>query len=136
MLVLGQVRSPGSYRLTETTRILDADCHGRGATDKVGQKLTLTRGGSTKEIDLGALTRLGLGNERLQAGDVLHIAGVSSRSSFLVKYAVLVTTGLTSAIVYSMPLVMRGAPAAGRIGRGHTYSPERWADGNRPAGPR
>jgi len=74
VLVLGQVRSPGSYRLTETTRILDVIAMAGGATDKAGQKLTLTRGGSTKEIDLGALTRLGLGNERLQAGDVLHIA--------------------------------------------------------------
>jgi len=73
VLVLGQVRSPGSYRVTESTRLLDVLAMAGGTLDRAGQKLTLTRAGETKEIDLGALMRLGLGNERVQAGDVIHI---------------------------------------------------------------
>jgi protein involved in polysaccharide export with SLBB domain len=72
-LVLGQVRSPGSYRLTDATRLLDVIAMAGGTLDRAGQTLTLTRAGETREVDLGALTRLGLGNERVYAGDVIHI---------------------------------------------------------------
>ena len=56
-LVLGMVRSPGSYRLTDETRLLDVIAMAGGTLDRAGTKLTLTRSGETKEVDLGTLTR-------------------------------------------------------------------------------
>lgn len=73
VLVLGQVRSPGSYRVTEAARLLDVIAMAGGALDRAGQKLSLIRNGETREIDLGSLMRLGLGNERVLPGDVIHI---------------------------------------------------------------
>lgn len=73
VLVLGMVRSPGSYRLTDETRLLDVIAMAGGTLDRAGTKITLTRNGETKEVDLGTLTRLGLGNEKILPGDVIHV---------------------------------------------------------------
>ena len=51
-LVLGQVRSPGNYRLTDATRLLDVIAMAGGTLDRAGQTLTLTRAGETREVDL------------------------------------------------------------------------------------
>ena len=64
---------PGNYRVNAETRILDVIGNAGGVLDTAGSTLLLTRDGRTSEIDLGALTRLGLGNQRVQAGDVLYV---------------------------------------------------------------
>lgn len=72
-LVLGQVRIPGSYLVTEQTRLLDLLAQAGGTQESAGEKLILTRSGVAKEIELGALERLGLQNEKVHPGDVLYI---------------------------------------------------------------
>lgn len=72
-LVLGRVRNPGNYRVHQETRILDLIASAGGTLDNAGTKLLLTRDGQTEEIDLGVLTRLGLGNQRVRPQDVLYI---------------------------------------------------------------
>jgi len=72
-LVLGQVRSPGSYQVREQTRILDLLAQAGGTVERAGDELFLTRDGETKKIELRALERLGLQNERVRPGDVLYI---------------------------------------------------------------
>ncbi|MCK9526157.1 MAG: SLBB domain-containing protein, partial [Limnochordia bacterium] len=73
-LVLGQVRTPGSYRVQEHTRLLDLLAEAGGATERAGDELTLTRDGNATIIDLGALERLGLQNGKVLPGDVLYVA--------------------------------------------------------------
>ena len=73
VLILGEVSRPGNYRVNAETRILDVIGNAGGVLDTAGSTLLLTRDGRTSEIDLGALTRLGLGNQRVQAGDVLYV---------------------------------------------------------------
>lgn len=77
-LVLGEVRSPGSFTVREQTRILDLIAAAGGTTDRAGEELTLIREGAARTIDLGALERLGLQNEKVLPGDVLYI-GEGSR---------------------------------------------------------
>ncbi len=72
-LVLGQVRSPGSYLVKEQTRILDLLAQAGGTGERAGEELFLTRDGVARRIELRALERLGLQNDRVQAGDVLYI---------------------------------------------------------------
>ena len=72
-LVLGQVRSPGSYVVKEHTRILDLLAQAGGTVDRAGDELTITRDGDVMHIDLGALERLGLQNEKVLPGDVLYV---------------------------------------------------------------
>ncbi len=72
-LVLGQVRSPGSYLVKEQTRILDLLAQAGGAAERAGEELFLTRDGAAKRIELRALERLGLQNDRVRPGDVLYI---------------------------------------------------------------
>jgi len=72
-MVLGQVRSPGSFGVGEETRVLDLLARAGGATDRAGEKLSLVRDGVAKEIDLGALERLGLQNERVLPGDIIYV---------------------------------------------------------------
>src|SRR5690606_24636973 len=73
-LVLGAVRSPGSFAVREQWRILDLLAEAGGTTERAGEELTLLRSGVTRTIDLGALERLGLQNERVLPGDVLYVA--------------------------------------------------------------
>jgi polysaccharide export outer membrane protein len=73
-LVLGAVRSPGSFAVREQWRILDLLAEAGGTTERAGDELTLLRSGVTRTIDLGALERLGLQNERVLPGDVLYVA--------------------------------------------------------------
>lgn len=72
-LVLGQVRTPGSYVVKEHTRLLDLLAQAGGAVERAGDALTLTRDGQVTTIDLGALERLGLRNEKVLPGDILYI---------------------------------------------------------------
>ena len=72
-LVLGQVRTPGSYEVKDQTRILDLIAQAGGTADLAGDELTLTRDGEVKHIDLGALERLGLQNEKVLPGDILYV---------------------------------------------------------------
>lgn len=72
-LVLGEVRSPGSFTVREQTRILDLLAEAGGTTERAGEELTLLRDGVTRTIDLGALERLGLGNEKVLPGDVFYV---------------------------------------------------------------
>lgn len=72
-LILGQVRVPGSYRVREQTRLLDLLAGAGGTQDRAGDELVLTRAGVAKTIDLGALERLGLQNEKVLPGDVVYI---------------------------------------------------------------
>jgi protein involved in polysaccharide export with SLBB domain len=72
-LVLGQVRSPGSYALDEQTRLLDLLARAGGTTDRAGEELTLTRDGVAKTVDIGALERFGLQNEPVEPGDVIFV---------------------------------------------------------------
>jgi polysaccharide export outer membrane protein len=72
-LVLGQVRTPGSYLVNEQTRLLDLLAQAGGTQELAGEKLVLTRAGVAKEIELGPLERLGLQNEQVLPGDVLYI---------------------------------------------------------------
>ncbi len=72
-LVLGQVRSPGSYIVKEHTRLLDLLAGAGGTTERAGDELTLSRDGQVTKIDLGALQRLGLQNEKVLPGDVLYV---------------------------------------------------------------
>ena len=73
VLVLGQVSEPGSYRVHGTTRLLDVIALAGGPLERAGETLLLTRDGKTAEIDLGALSRLGLNNRLVHAGDVIYI---------------------------------------------------------------
>jgi len=73
-LILGAVRSPGSFAVREQWRILDLLAEAGGTTERAGDELTLLRSGVTRTIDLGALERLGLQNERVLPGDVLYVA--------------------------------------------------------------
>lgn len=73
-LVLGEVRNPGSYTVREQTRILDLLAAAGGTTDRAGEELTLIRNGETLVIDLGALERLGLQNEKVLPGDVFYVS--------------------------------------------------------------
>ncbi len=73
-LVLGQVRSPGSYLVREHTRLLDLLAEAGGAAERAGDELTLTRDGVVKTIDLGALERLGLQNDVVLPGDILYVS--------------------------------------------------------------
>ena len=72
-LVLGAVRSPGSFAVREQWRF-DLLAEAGGTTERAGDELTLLRSGVTRTIDLGALERLGLQNERVLPGDVLYVA--------------------------------------------------------------
>lgn len=72
-LVLGRVARPGSYRLTDRTKLLDLLAAAGGPLDSAGDRILLTRNESTVEIDLGALTRLGIGNQTILPGDVVYI---------------------------------------------------------------
>ncbi|NLJ79409.1 MAG: hypothetical protein GX335_00065 [Firmicutes bacterium] len=72
-LVLGQVERPGSYPVGEQTRVLDLLAEAGGTKELAGEKINLTRAGETKEIDLGALERLGLQNEKILPGDILYV---------------------------------------------------------------
>ena len=72
-LVLGQVRSPGSYAVNEHTRLLDILARAGGATDRANDEFTLTRDGIATTFNLGALERLGLQNERVLPRDVIYI---------------------------------------------------------------
>lgn len=72
-LVLGAVRSPGAYEVREQSRILDVLAAAGGTAERAGEELTLTRNGVVKRIDLGALERLGLQNEKVLPGDVLYV---------------------------------------------------------------
>lgn len=72
-LLLGQVRSPGSFVVKEHTRILDLLAQAGGTNDRAGDELTITRDGEVISIDLGALERLGLQNEKVLPGDVLYV---------------------------------------------------------------
>ena len=73
-LVLGEVRNPGSFAVREQSRILDLLAAAGGTTDRAGEELTLIRDGVHKIIDLGALERLGLQNEKVLPGDVFYVA--------------------------------------------------------------
>lgn len=73
VLVLGEVRVPGSYLVKEYTRLLDVLVQAGGTSDRSGEILVLTRNGEAKEIELGALERLGLQNEKILPGDVVYI---------------------------------------------------------------
>lgn len=73
VLVLGQVQSPGSFRIHEETRLLDVVAQAGGVTDRAGKSVSITREDSTSEVDLGALSRLGLDNRRLRPGDVVYV---------------------------------------------------------------
>lgn len=72
-LVLGEVRVPGAYVVQEHTRLLDLLAEAGGPSDRAGDELTLTRNGAVTTIDLGALERLGLQNEKIQPGDVVYV---------------------------------------------------------------
>lgn len=72
-LILGQVRTPGSYVVKEQTKLLDLLAQAGGSLDRAGEELILTRAGEARTIDLGGLERLGLQNERVLPGDVLYI---------------------------------------------------------------
>ncbi len=72
-LVLGQVRSPGSYAVNEHTRLLDILARAGGATERASDEFTLTRDGVATTFNLGALERLGLQNERVLPRDVIYI---------------------------------------------------------------
>lgn len=72
-LVLGEVRNPGSFTVREQTRLLDLLAEAGGTTDRAGDELLLLRDGVTRTIDLGALERLGLQNEKVLPGDVFFI---------------------------------------------------------------
>ncbi len=72
-LVLGHVRTPGSYVVKEHTRLLDLLAQAGGTADRAGEELSLTRDGVVQNIDLGALERLGLQNEKVQPGDVIYV---------------------------------------------------------------
>ncbi len=74
VLVLGQVKSPGSFRVHEETRLLDAVAQAGGVTDRAGNSVSITRGETTSDVDLGSLSRLGLDNRRLQPGDVVYVS--------------------------------------------------------------
>mgnify|MGYP000927228155 FL=1 len=73
-LVLGQVRIPGSYIVREHTRLLDLLAEAGGTAERAGDELTLTRDGVVKTIDLGALERLGLQNDKVLPGDILYVS--------------------------------------------------------------
>ena len=73
-LVLGEVRSPGSFEVREQTRVLDLLAKAGGTSDRAGEELTLLRDGVATVIDLGALERLGLQNEKVLPGDVIYVA--------------------------------------------------------------
>jgi polysaccharide export outer membrane protein len=73
-LVLGEVRSPGSFEVREQTRVLDLLAKAGGTSDRAGEELTLLRDGVAAVIDLGALERLGLQNEKVLPGDVIYVA--------------------------------------------------------------
>ena len=73
-LVLGQVRTPGSYIVREQTRLLDLLAEAGGTAERAGDELTLTRDGVVKTIDLGALERLGLQNDKVLPGDILYVS--------------------------------------------------------------
>ncbi len=65
--------APGSYLVKEQTRILDLLAQAGGAAERAGEELFLTRDGAAKRIELRALERLGLQNDRVRPGDVLYI---------------------------------------------------------------
>ena len=73
-LVLGQVRTPGSYIVREQTRMLDLLAEAGGTAERAGDELTLTRDGVVKTIDLGALERLGLQNDKVLPGDIVYVS--------------------------------------------------------------
>lgn len=73
-LVLGQVRIPGSYIVREQTRMLDLLAEAGGTAERAGDELTLTRDGVVKTIDLGALERLGLQNDKVLPGDIVYVS--------------------------------------------------------------
>ena len=73
VLVFGQVRSPGAYAVTEQTRLLDLLARVGGVTDRADDELTLTRDGEVMHVDIGALQRLGLQNEKVLPGDILYV---------------------------------------------------------------
>lgn len=72
-LVLGRVARPGSYRLTDQTKLLDVLAMAGGPLENAGDRILITRGEKTVEVDLGALARLGIGNQTIQPGDVVYI---------------------------------------------------------------
>lgn len=73
VLVLGNVRNPGSYRIHPDNRLLDVIALAGGTLDTAGDQILVTRDNNTDEVDLGALTRLGLGNQKIGSGDVIYV---------------------------------------------------------------
>lgn len=76
VMVLGQVRNPGTYELEGESRVLHLIAQAGGPTEKAAlDQLRLSRGEELLEIDLeGLLTGTGLtGNYLLQDGDVLYL---------------------------------------------------------------
>ncbi|HBG01083.1 MAG TPA: hypothetical protein DDW87_05860 [Firmicutes bacterium] len=73
VLVLGQVRNPGSFAVDEQTRLLDLLARAGGTTDRAAEELTVTRDEVAKTVDIGALERLGLQNEPVEPGDVIYV---------------------------------------------------------------
>lgn len=72
-LVLGRVAKPGSYRVSESMQLLELLAAAGGPLESAGDEVLLTRGGQTMEINLGALTRLGIGNQKILPGDVIYV---------------------------------------------------------------
>lgn len=72
-LVLGKVAKPGSYRITDNVRLLDLLAMAGGALESAGDQVLITRDGVTVEVDLGALSRLGIGNQTIKSGDVIYV---------------------------------------------------------------
>lgn len=72
-LVLGRVAVPGSYRVSENTYLLDILAQAGGPLESAGDQVLLTRNNKTTEVNLGALTRLGIGNQKIQPGDVIYV---------------------------------------------------------------
>src|SRR5690554_6865488 len=77
IMVLGEVRNPGSYQLQPGDRVLDAVSRAGGFNQSASlQEIKLSRGQEVIILDLQAINTGGsiIDNHRLQDGDVLFIA--------------------------------------------------------------
>lgn len=72
-LVLGQVRNPGSYRVHSEMQLLDLLALAGGALESAGDQLIITRDNQQIEVNLGALSRLGISNLRIEPGDIAYV---------------------------------------------------------------
>lgn len=72
-LVLGRIARPGSYRVSENMNLLDLLALAGGPLESAGDRVLITRSNETTEVNLGALTRLGIGNQKITAGDVIYV---------------------------------------------------------------